>query len=229
MDAQATSAGPGWVRLDGEDLVPANHIVNAAGLYADVVARWFGVGQEYRMLPFKGLYWHGSWEPNRLQRHVYPVPDSKSPFLGVHLTVTVDGRAKIGPTAIPVLWREEYGGLSGFRASEVGQVLATFPRVLGSPHHDVIGLIRTEVPKYRRTEVIRQARALVPSTREVDFTVKGRPGVRAQLFHMPTKRLEMDFVVRPGERSTHILNAVSPAWTSALAFAEYVVAGIPHD
>jgi L-2-hydroxyglutarate oxidase len=70
-------------------------------LYADTVAHWYGVGLDYRMLPFKGLYWYGNWEPGRLQRHVYPVPDPRNPFLGVHLTVTVDGRAKIGPTAIP--------------------------------------------------------------------------------------------------------------------------------
>ncbi|MBU6279705.1 MAG: hypothetical protein KGN78_10715, partial [Actinomycetales bacterium] len=54
----------------------------------------------------------------------------------------------------------------------------------------------------------------------------GRPGVRAQLLHLPTKKLEMDFVVRSGPSSTHVLNAVSPAWTSALAVAEYVVDGI---
>ncbi|MEK9737204.1 MAG: FAD-dependent oxidoreductase, partial [Candidatus Nanopelagicales bacterium] len=90
------------------------HIINAAGLYADTVAHWFGVGEEYRMLPFKGLYWYSSWPAGTLQRHVYPVPDPRNPFLGVHLTVTVQGRTKVGPTAIPSLWREDYGGLRGF-------------------------------------------------------------------------------------------------------------------
>lgn len=224
--AHVTSAGPGWVALDSGDAVSTRHTINAAGLYADVVARWFGVGQDYRMLPFKGLYWYGNWKPGRLQRHVYPVPDPRNPFLGVHLTVTVDGRAKVGPTAIPALWREEYGGFSGFSAREIGQVLRTYPRFLSSPHHDVAGLIKTEVPKYRRTHLVRQAKALVPSVEEADFTLKGRPGIRAQLLHLPTRRLEMDFVVRPGERSTHVLNAVSPGWTSALAFAEYVISEI---
>ena len=130
------------------------------------------------MLPFKGLYWYGSWEPGRLQRHVYPVPDPRNPFLGVHLTVTVDGRAKIGPTAIPSLWRKH---------------------------------------------LVNQGRELVPSVRPADFTEKGRPGVRAQLLNVREGKLEMDFVVRPGERSTHVLNAVSPAWTSSLAVADYVV------
>ena len=202
------------------------HVINAAGLYADQVAHWFGVGLEYRMLPFKGLYWYGTWEPGRLTRHVYPVPDPRNPFLGVHLTVTVDGKAKIGPTAIPALWRQDYGGVGGLDLGEVADVARTFPSFLFSKHHDVPGLVRSELPKYSRTHLVRQASALVPSVRPEDFTIKGKPGVRAQLVDMRQRKLEMDFIVRPGERSTHMLNAVSPAWTSSLAVAEHVIAGV---
>ncbi|MDO8733509.1 MAG: L-2-hydroxyglutarate oxidase [Actinomycetota bacterium] len=223
MGSAVLGAGPGWVRTASHGEISAGHIVNAAGLYADVVARWFGVGNEYRMLPFKGLYWYGSWEPGRLQRHVYPVPDARNPFLGVHLTVTVDGRAKIGPTAIPALWREDYGGVHGLKASESMEIARTYPRFLTSKDHDVPGLMRSELPKYSRKHLVRQAAALVPAARVEDFTEKGRVGVRAQLFHLPSKKLEMDFVVEQGERSTHILNAVSPAWTSSLSFASYVI------
>ena len=223
LGTPAVSAGPGWVIAERLGRVSTGHVINAAGLYADTVAHWFGVGTEYRMLPFKGLYWYGSWEPGRLQRHVYPVPDARNPFLGVHLTVTVDGRVKIGPTAIPALWRQDYGGIGGFDAGEAWQVARTFPRFLGSSHHDVPGLIRTELPKYVRRHLVRQAAALVPSVRTGDFRIKGRPGVRAQLLHLPTRRLEMDFVVRSGEKSTHVINAVSPAWTSSLAVAAYVM------
>ncbi|MBU6280267.1 MAG: L-2-hydroxyglutarate oxidase [Actinomycetales bacterium] len=225
LGARVTGAAPGVVEVAGECLT-AGHIINAAGLYADRVAHWFGVGEEYRMLPFKGLYWYGNWAPGRLQRHVYPVPDPRNPFLGVHLTVTVDGRAKIGPTAIPALWREDYGGLGNLSLSESWQVARTFPKFLTSPHHDVPGLVRTELPKYLRRHMVNQAAELVPSVRAADFTKRGRPGVRAQLLHLPTKKLEMDFVVRSGPSSTHVLNAVSPAWTSALAVAEYIINGI---
>lgn len=178
------------------------------------------------MLPFKGLYWYADWPVGKLTRHVYPVPDPRNPFLGVHLTVTVDGRAKVGPTAIPALWREDYGGVRGFDVRQTWDVLRTYPKFLRSPHHDVPGLIASEMPKYLRRHLVSQAAALVPSVRPEDFTTKGRPGVRAQLLHLPTGRLEMDFVVREGDRSTHILNAVSPAWTSSLAVADYVVASI---
>ncbi|MDD2858402.1 MAG: L-2-hydroxyglutarate oxidase [Candidatus Nanopelagicales bacterium] len=223
LGSTVTGAGPRWVMTTSDGLISAGHIINAAGLHADVIAHWFGVGTEYRMLPFKGLYWYGSWAPGRLQRHVYPVPDARNPFLGVHLTVTVDGRAKIGPTAIPALWREDYGGLGGWKAQDTWEIARTFPRFLASDAHDVPGLIRSELPKYSRKHLVRQAAALVPSVRVEDFVTKGRVGVRAQLFHLPTRTLEMDFVVRPGQDSTHILNAVSPGWTSALAFADYVI------
>ena len=226
LDSAVTGGGPGWVMSMREGYLSAGHVINAAGLYADTVAHWFGFGADYRMLPFKGLYWYGNWEPGRLQRHVYPVPDPRNPFLGVHLTVTVDGRAKIGPTAIPALWREDYGGVDGLNPRELWDVARTFPRFLTSKHHDVPGLLRTEFPKYSRTHLVKQASALVPSVRPEDFTERGKPGVRAQLLHVPTGKLEMDFVVEGDDSSTHMLNAVSPAWTSSLAVADYVVAGI---
>ena len=215
-------AGPGWIRTP-HHRIAVGHTINAAGLYADRVARWFGVGEDYAMLPFKGLYWYSNWPAGHLQRHVYPVPDPRNPFLGVHLTVTVSGRTKVGPTAIPSLWREDYGGVRGINASEMAGIARLYPRFLRSPHHDVPGLVRTELPKYSRKHLVSQARALVPSVNAHDFRERGRVGVRAQLLHVPSGKLEMDFVVRPGERSTHVLNAVSPAWTSSLAMAEWIV------
>jgi hypothetical protein len=70
---------------------------------------------------------------------------------------------------------------------------------------------------------VHEAARLVPSVRPEQFRERGRVGVRAQLFHLATKRLEMDFVVRGDAHSTHVLNAVSPGWTSSLAVAEYLV------
>jgi L-2-hydroxyglutarate oxidase len=218
------AAGHGWIETTKTGRISVGHIINAAGLYADRIAHWFDVGTEYRMLPFKGLYWYGNWAPGLLQRHVYPVPDPRNPFLGVHLTVTVDGRAKIGPTAIPALRREDYGW--ALPTKETAQIAATYPSFLTSKRHDAFGLIRSELPKYSRKHLVNQARALVPSVDQKDFTKRGRPGVRAQLFHLPTKSLEMDFVVADGPGSTHVLNAVSPAWTSALAVGQHIVTNI---
>lgn len=223
LSSSATAAGPGWVEINEVEKVLAGHIVNAAGLYADRVAHWFGVGLEYKMMPFKGLYWYGNWEKGRMKRHVYPVPDPRNPFLGVHTTVTVDGTIKLGPTAIPAFWREEYGDFNTINFGEMGEIFSLFPKFLFSKHHNVPGLIKSEFPKYIQKYLVNQVREMVPSIRARDFRTKGKPGVRAQLLHVPTSRLEMDFVVKSGEKSTHILNAVSPAWTSSLAVGEYVV------
>jgi L-2-hydroxyglutarate oxidase len=82
----------------------AGYVVNAAGLYADRIARQFGFSQHYTILPFKGLYLYSDEPSGSLRTNIYPVPDLRNPFLGVHFTVTVDGRSKIGPTAIPAFW-----------------------------------------------------------------------------------------------------------------------------
>ena len=222
LDSPVTAGAPGRLTVGGEPW-EVGHVINAAGLYADRVAGWFGFCEDYVVLPFKGLYWYSDWPSGTLKRLVYPVPDARNPFLGVHLTVTVDGRTKLGPTAIPALSREDYGGLSGYRRDEVAEITRQFPRFLTSPHHDVPALIRSELPKYWRRELVRQARTLVPSVTSRRFRIRGTPGVRAQLWSIPDRQLEMDFVVRGDERSTHLLNVVSPGWTSSMAVAEHVV------
>src|SRR5207302_927707 len=99
------------------------YVVNAAGLYADRLAQLFGFGRRYTILPFKGLYLYSSEPKDSLRVHVYPVPDLANPFLGVHFTVTVDGRTKIGPTAMPAFWRENYHGLENFHLDELVEVV----------------------------------------------------------------------------------------------------------
>ena len=204
----------------------ANHVINCAGLYADRIATMSGLEHPYVMLPFKGLYWHSTVPVGFLKRHVYPVPDPKNPFLGVHATVTVNGEMKIGPTAIPALSRENYQALSGLHRDEIIDVLVNLPKFLTSPHHDAMGLISAEVPKYVKHKLVEQAALLVPRLTSSMFDYRLKPGIRAQLFDKENLRLEMDFVVKSEGQTTHILNAVSPAWTSSLAFAEHVVAEI---
>jgi L-2-hydroxyglutarate oxidase LhgO len=201
----------------------AGHIVNASGLYADKIAAMFGFGSRYTMLPFLGLYIYAPKLKGTLKRHIYPTPDPRNPFLGVHLTTTVDGSVKVGPTAIPVLSREQYSLTCGFNAREFFQILGTYPKFALSPHHDVISLLSTELPKLSRRVLVSQAKKLAPSIKLEDFTQVGKPGIRAQLFDLKDRKLEMDFVVEGDTNSTHVLNAVSPAWTSCISFSKFVV------
>ena len=73
---------------------------------------------EKLLLPFKGLYLYSEDPIGSLKTHIYPVPDLRNPFLGVHFTVTANGMSKMGPTAIPAFWREQYTGISNFRLGE---------------------------------------------------------------------------------------------------------------
>ena len=199
------------------------HLVNAAGLYADKIGRQLGFSSSYTMLPFIGLYHYAPNLKGSLQRHIYPVPDPRNPFLGVHLTTTVDGSVKVGPTAIPILSREQYSALEGFSLSELAGILGVYPKFMLSPHHDVWSLLKTELPKLSRNHLVKQAGLLAEGFKPSDFTVKGKPGIRAQLFDLENKKLEMDFVIEGDANSTHILNAVSPAWTSSISFAKHVI------
>jgi L-2-hydroxyglutarate oxidase LhgO len=208
--------------VSSSGVIKAKHFVNCAGLFADRVASDFGFCDDYVMLPFTGLYAYAPSLKGQLNAHVYPVPDPKNPFLGVHATVTVDGQVKIGPTAIPALSRQAYRAVRDLNPSDLIEIIRTYPKFLTSPHHQVGRLIATELPKYSRSWLVHEARKLVPSLRRADFTVKGKPGIRAQLFDLKKKKLEMDFIIRGNAESTHILNAVSPAWTSSIAVADYV-------
>jgi len=204
----------------------AGYVVNAAGLYADVVAHAFGMGESYSMLPFKGLYLYAENPAWSLCTNVYPVPDLRNPFLGVHFTVTAEGRTKIGPTAMPALWREQYQGIENFRLGECGDIMRRQLSLLFFSDWGFYRLAVEEMRKYSRMRLVSLASQLVDGAFEGGFRTWGRTGIRAQLLNVNTRRLEMDFVLEGDDRSMHVLNAVSPGFTCALPFADYVASRI---
>src|SRR5262249_22148636 len=109
--------------IAGEEAIEAGTIINCAGLYASNIARDFGFAQDLHILPFKGVYLKYTGDDKPLRTLLYCVPDMRKPFLGVHFAITADGGVKIGPTAIPAFWRENYGGFSGFNAAEMFDIL----------------------------------------------------------------------------------------------------------
>lgn len=200
----------------------AAYVVNAAGLYADKIAMDFGFSKNYRILPFKGLYLYSDEPPFSMKRHIYPVPDLKNPFLGVHFTVTVDGRTKIGPTAIPAFWREQYGFWEHFKLSELIEILTRQMGLFLFSKFDFKKLAMEEMKKYSKSYLVQLAAILATEIKKENFTKFGTPGIRAQLLNIKEKKLEMDFILEGDGQSMHILNAVSPAFTSSIPFAEYV-------
>jgi L-2-hydroxyglutarate oxidase LhgO len=212
---------PGSVRTDRET-IGYRYLFNAAGLYADRVARSFGAGTSFTMIPFKGIYLRYNHD-GLLQRHVYPVPNLRNPFLGVHFTKTVDGHVKIGPTAIPAFWRENYDFKSRFDGGEFGEIVAQEARLFLFNHFNFRRLAFEEMRKYSRRFFISRAQTLLKHLDSGRFGDYTRPGIRAQLLNTQTRELVMDFLLEHAENSTHVLNAVSPAFTSAFSFARHIV------
>ncbi len=216
------SDGAGGVVTDRRTL-HVGYLVNAAGLHADRIAHQHDLARDYRILPFRGRYLVTDRPESRLNVHVYPVPRLDYPFLGVHFTKSLGGRTKIGPTATPALWREHYSGMERFDAVEMAQTLSTELRVLASDRIGFGRLAREGIGRLRRKDLVASASLLLAHAEKPEGWTWGRTGVRAQLVNRRTRRLEMDFIVEEDEKSLHVLNAVSPAFTCAPALAPYFV------
>ncbi|MFQ5642834.1 MAG: NAD(P)/FAD-dependent oxidoreductase [Thiogranum sp.] len=211
----------GGVRTSQGD-IDSGYVINAAGLYADRVAKDFGFAEHYRILPFKGLYLYANETAPPLRTNIYPVPDLRNPFLGVHHTVTRDGHAKIGPTAIPCFWREHYSGFRNFSLREFVEVVGQEAGLFIRNDFGFRKLAWDEMQKIYRPRVVALAGQLINDAGPGHYTRWGKPGIRAQLLDIRTRKLEMDFRMEGDKRSFHILNAVSPAFTCAMSFSEYV-------
>ena len=199
-----------------------NHVVNAAGAQADRISRSVGVGTEYAMLPFMGVYRATSEKSLPLQRLVYPVPHPTNPFLGVHFTLTIDGKVKIGPTAIPIAGREQYSFTEGWSGSDIAQALKGMKSLITGKSHDFGTILKSEWPKIFQKLLVKESIELVPSARLVRDWHRKPPGIRAQLVHLPTGKLVQDFIVMKQSNASHVLNAVSPGWTSSIPFGRFI-------
>lgn len=208
--------------LSGKHL-SAKKVINTAGLYADKIARDFGFSQHYTIIPFKGIYLKYTKKDKPIKTNIYPVPNLKNPFLGVHYTITVDGTIKIGPTSIPAFWRENYKGMDNFKVGELGNVLGWESRLFMSNAFGFRGLAFEEMKKYNKSYFVNLATSMVHNIDKSGFTEWSKPGIRAQLLNTKTLELVMDFVVEGDGTTIHVLNAVSPAFTCSFPFAKWVV------
>jgi (S)-2-hydroxyglutarate dehydrogenase len=211
------------VRTTGGE-VRADALVNCAGLYADRIARMAGIDPPARIIPFRGEYYELRPERRHLVRGlIYPVPDPQFPFLGVHLTRMIDGSVHAGPNAVLALAREGYS----WRRVRPADVLdtATYPGMwrLGRRHLRY-GLTEMRRSLSRRRFATSLAR-LVPAVTASDLT-RAAAGVRAQAI-TPNGDLVDDFLIVSRDGQVHVLNAPSPAATSALEIAKHIVAQLP--
>jgi L-2-hydroxyglutarate oxidase len=208
---------------EGEEV--ADVLVNCAGLHADRVARLAGVRPSARIVPFRGEYYELRPERRDLVRGlIYPVPDPRFPFLGVHLTRMIDGEVHAGPNAVLALAREGYtwGRISPRDLAD----LAGYPGLWRlARRHWPYGMTEVRRSLSRRRFAASLAR-LVPEL-TVDDLVPSRAGVRAQAIARDGALVD-DFLIVTGPRQVHVLNAPSPAATSALEIARHIVARLPE-
>jgi L-2-hydroxyglutarate oxidase len=202
--------------------IPANYIVNAAGVHADQIARSIGVGTEFACLPFKGIYRVSKRLISSPKTLIYPVPHPINPFLGVHITLTLDGDIKIGPTAMPLFGREQYSATNHVEFGEFKDSLKSMLSLIKRKEYDLKEILRDEIPKTMTKFLVRDIARIVPEIKDVKHWKTLKPGIRAQLVNLESGKLEQDFVVRKSHNSIHILNAVSPGWTSALPFGRWI-------
>ncbi len=209
-----------WRIQAGETEASAAYLVNCAGLECDRVMAQTGLRRRSRIVPFRGEYFELSNEGASLVKNlIYPVPDPKFPFLGVHFTRMIHGGVEAGPNAVLATAREGYTArdfamrdvVDAFSYPGLWRFLAKYPRM------SAYELYRS----LSRSEFVRSLQRLVPEIEERHLR-KGTAGVRAQALS-PDGTLVQDFeyVLRPN--ALHLLNAPSPGATASLAIAGHLV------
>jgi L-2-hydroxyglutarate oxidase LhgO len=205
--------------------IRAKRVINCAGLYSDRLMRLAGDRQDFRLIPFRGPF-RGEYykvapaRHNLLRNLIYPVPDPRFPFLGVHFTRHVDGFIEAGPNAVLALSREGYR-MWDVDARDVREILA-FPgfwRMAAKHWKDGAGEVYRSLSKRAFTEALQR---LVPEIEEDDL-IRAGAGVRAQAVDR-NGRLVDDFLIVPSDRIIHVCNVPSPAATASLVIGRQIVA-----
>ena len=198
-----------------------DRVVVCAGLQSDVVAKLVGADPSPKILPFRGEYWELA--PSRtglVNGMIYPVPDPRFPFLGVHFTRGIYDNVHVGPNAVPALAREGYNWLQ-WSAKDTWQSLRWPGAWPLAKEHWLMGVDEVSgsliKPLY-----FKKAQRYIPELRMSDLARKTAAGVRAQAWGRAGDLLD-DFAVDQVGPVTLLRNAPSPAATSSIAIAEYVI------
>jgi len=198
-------------------------LLNAAGLHAEEISKACGVGKDYTILPFKGYYYQLKSSRVQINRLIYALPDPEIPFLGIHTAKKPNGDVFFGPTVVPVFGRENYKGLEDIHATSALEIASMLIRLYLKNNQHFRKLVHREGLRFLKRFFFEQAVNLVPELKIEELIPSSHVGIRAQLVNVREKKLVLDFLIEKGENSIHVLNAVSPAFTSAFPFARMVL------
>ena len=205
----------------GSDALRARHVINCAGLYADEIATMMGESIDVRIIPFRGEYYTLKPDSQGLVSGlIYPVPDPRFPFLGVHYTRNIKGYVEAGPNAVMAFSREGYRK----RDLDIGESWKSisyggFWKM--TKKHWKTGLSEMN-RSYRKSVFVHDLQKLIPEITSGDLA-PGGSGVRAQAVSRTGFILD-DFSIIQGREAVHVLNAPSPGATSSLAIGEHIAA-----
>jgi L-2-hydroxyglutarate oxidase len=206
-----------------KDIFSGDFLINCAGLFSDKVAKLDGLFPKVKIIPFRGEYYELITEKSHLLNNmIYPIADPDLPFLGIHLTKTIDGKIEAGPNAVLAFAREGYS----WSKINVSQTLETIT------YKGMIKLgrkyIKTGLDEmYRslnKSAFVQEVNKLIPGVTSSDL-IKRPAGVRAQAVSENGDLVD-DFLFEEGNRSLHVLNAPSPAATASLAIGEYIASKV---
>jgi (S)-2-hydroxyglutarate dehydrogenase len=198
----------------------AKHVINCAGLYSDAVARMAGVHTELEIVPFRGEYYEIKPERRHLVKAlIYPVPDPRFPFLGVHFTRRVNGSVEAGPNALLAFRREGYTG-AGVHLSEAAETLG-FPGFWKMARKYWRMGLAEQYRSWVKAAFVKSLQKMVPELQGSDLA-PGGSGVRAQAVDKNGNLLD-DFHFIHSGRMIHVCNVPSPAATASLEIGREIV------
>ena len=204
--------------------IKANMIINCAGLHSDRVATATGYKTDMKIIPFRGEYFKLKPEKRHLVKHlIYPVPNPKFPFLGVHFTRMVSGEVDAGPNAVMAFKREGYRKLD-ISMKDLMESLS-FPGLWKMAGKFAKEGLDEYVRSFSKKQFTKSLQELIPEIQEDDL-IPAPAGVRAQALKYDGNMVD-DFHIIMGKRSIHVCNAPSPAATAAIEIGKEVVSRIP--
>ena len=198
-------------------------LINCAGLFSDKVAKLDGLNPKVQIIPFRGEYYEiVNQKTHLLNNMIYPIADPDLPFLGIHLTKTVDGRIEVGPNAVLAFSREGYSW-SKFNLFQTLETITYKGMVKLGGRYFKTG-ISEMYRSLNKTAFVKEVNKLLPGIQANDL-LQRPSGVRAQAVSEKGDLLD-DFLFEEGTQSLHVLNAPSPAATASLAIGEYIASKV---
>ena len=212
-----------YIEINNDKKIYFDYLFNCAGLNADKVAKLFDLGSNYKLMPFKGQYLELKTNfKYKVSSNIYPVPDLNIPFLGVHFTPGING-TYIGPTATLALGRENYKGIDSLEPYELVGNISILVKQYLSGKNGFRRYFHEQAFQTFRPFFIKAAKELIPSVKPEDLKYSCKSGIRAQLIDLKNLKLVDDFISLETKNSMHVLNAISPAFTSGFELADLII------